>query len=113
MNFYPPPPVITAELYTRIPDEIRCKEESEWRGGFAGGYQNIFLEGPTVDAQGNLYITDIPHGQILKVDHNRQVTRCIKYDGEPNGLAIRRDGKFVVADYKQVSHESLVSFQHD
>ncbi|KPI44945.1 Gluconolactonase [Cyphellophora attinorum] len=85
MNFYSPPPVIKASLHVKIPDAVRCSDESEWRGGFAGGYQNIFLEGPT----------------ILKVDKDKNVTRCIKYDGEPNGMAIRADGKFVVADYKQ------------
>jgi hypothetical protein len=103
MNFYPPPPVIKAELYVRVPDEVRCNEESEWRGGFAGGYQNIFIEGPTIDGEGNLFITDIPHGQIIKIDKERNVTRSIKYDGEPNGMAVRSDGTFVVADYKQVS----------
>jgi len=102
MNFYPIPPVITAELYVRVPDCVRCTEESEWRGGFTGDYQNIFLEGPTVDQNGDLFITDIPHGQILKIDREAKVTRCVKYDGEPNGMAIRSDGKFVVADYKKV-----------
>lgn len=103
MNFYPPPPVIKADLYVRIPDEVRCDEDSEWRGGFAGGYQTIFSEGPTIDEEGNLFTTDIPHGQIIKIDKHQKVTRCIKYDGEPNGMAVRSDGKFVVADYKQVS----------
>lgn len=110
MNFYPVPPVITAEVLCRVPDEVRCTEESEWRGGFAGGYQNVFIEGPTVDLEGNLFITDIPHGQILKVDRNLTVTRCVKYDGEPNGMALRADGKLVVADYKKVaSHSDRIS----
>lgn len=103
MNFYPIPPVIVAEDYVRIPEEVRCTQESEWRGGFTGGYQNIFLEGPLIDKNGDLFITDIPHGQILKVDKELKVSRCIKYDGEPNGMALRSDGKFVVADYKKVS----------
>ena len=96
--------MIKAELYVRLPDEVRCTEESEWRGGFAGGYQNIFIEGPTIDDEGNLFVTDIPHGQIIKIDKDgKAVTRCVKFDGEPNGMALRSDGKFVVADYKQVS----------
>lgn len=102
MNFFNPPPTIKAELYFTVPPSLRCNDESEWRGGFAGGYENIFLEGPTTDDKGNLWITDIPHGRILKFDSDRQGTECIKYDGEPNGMAIRKDGKFVVADYKQV-----------
>ena len=106
MNFYPVPPVLTAEVLVRVPDEVRCTEESEWRGGFAEGYENIFIEGPTVDLEGNLFITDIPHGQILKIDQNLKVTRCVKYDGEPNGMASGADGKLVVADYKKVASHS-------
>ena len=50
MNFYPVPPTIQAELFVRIPDEIRCiDKDSEWRGGFARAFQHIFLEGPVVD----------------------------------------------------------------
>ena len=74
MNFYPVPPVLTAEVLVRVPDEVRCTEESEWRGGFAEGYENIFIEGPTVDLEGNLFITDIPHGQILKIDHHHALS---------------------------------------
>ncbi|KAF2171559.1 hypothetical protein M409DRAFT_63780 [Zasmidium cellare ATCC 36951] len=103
MNFFHPPPTIKAELYLTVPKNLRCSDESEWRGGFAGGYENIFLEGPTADDKGNVWVTDIPHGRILRFDSNRQGTECVKYDGEPNGMAIRRDGKFVVADYKQIS----------
>lgn len=109
MNFYPVPPTVTAEVYARLPDELYCHDDSEWRGGFAGGYNDIFIEGPTWDSKGNLYVTDIPHGRILSVDRGGNVAECIKYDGEPNGMAIRRDGKFVVADYKQVSLPDWVS----
>lgn len=105
MNFYAAPPVVTAEVLLRVPDHVRCHDESEWRGGFSGGYENIFIEGPTIDREGNLFITDIPHGQILRVEKDLKVTRCVKYDGEPNGMAMRGDGKFVVADYKKVSDE--------
>lgn len=106
MNFYPVPPVITAKLHVRVPEDVRSTEESEWRGGFSIGYQNIFLEGPTTNANGDLFITDIPHGQILKVDKQLKVARCVKYDGEPNGMAIQSDGKIVVADYKKVRQQS-------
>ncbi|KAH0335984.1 gluconolactonase, partial [Aureobasidium melanogenum] len=102
MNFYPVPPVIEAQILTRIPEELRCKGESDWRGGFTGAFQNIFLEGPTCDGDGHLYVTDIPYGRILKVDkHTKQITVCVQYDGEPNGMARRKDGKFIVADYKK------------
>lgn len=103
MNFYPVPPEIVAELYVRIPDDLRCTgEPTEWRGGSALPFSGIFLEGPTTDEQGNLFVTDIPYGRILKIDPERNVSECVRWDGEPNGLVIRDDGLFVVADYKQV-----------
>ncbi|KAF4440794.1 Lactonase drp35 [Fusarium acutatum] len=102
MNFYPPPPVIKAEIYLRIPDDKRCLgQESEWRGGFAGSFQHIFLEGPVVDSAGNLYVVDIPYGRILKIDGEKNVTVACTWDGEPNGLVGTTDGDLLVADYKQ------------
>lgn len=104
MNFYPIPPTLTAQVYTRIPEALRCTgQPTEWRGGSALPFSGIFLEGPTTDAQGNIYVTDIPYGRILKIDAEKNITECVRWDGEPNGLVIREDGKFVVADYKQVS----------
>ena len=112
MNFYPVPPVIEARVLTRIPEELRCKGESDWRGGFTGAFQNIFLEGPTCDEDGHLYLTDIPYGRILRIDkHSKQATVCVQYDGEPNGMSLRKDGKFVVADYKKVSSIESNSFE--
>jgi hypothetical protein len=103
MNFYPVPPVIQAEIMVRIPDSMRCSgQPTDWRGGSALPASDIFLEGPVYTKEGNLYITDIPYGRILKVDAQKQVTECVRYDGEPNGLALREDGCMVIADYKQV-----------
>ncbi|KAI9899196.1 hypothetical protein N3K66_005657 [Trichothecium roseum] len=102
MNFYPPPPTITAELYVRIPDGKRCLgEDTEWKGGSAVKFKNIFLEGPVADADGNLFVVDIPYGRILQIDARKQVTECCRWDGEPNGLVGTKDGNLLVADYKQ------------
>ncbi|KAL5046716.1 hypothetical protein BDW71DRAFT_197369 [Aspergillus fruticulosus] len=107
MNFFPLPPVIQAKVYLRIPDSLRCTgQPTEWRGGSAGPASDIFLEGPVCTPDGALYLVDIPYGRILRVDvgkpdGEREVTECVRYDGEPNGLALLRDGRFVVADYKQ------------
>ncbi|KAG7071091.1 hypothetical protein JMJ76_0002329 [Colletotrichum scovillei] len=102
MNFYPVPPIMNAELYVRIPDELRCiGKDTEWRGGFARQFHHIFLEGPVVDDIGNLYVVDIPYGRILKIDPEKAVTVVAEWDGEPNGLAATDDGRLIVADYKQ------------
>jgi hypothetical protein len=112
MNFYSPPPVIKAEVYLRIPDDKRCLgQDSEWTGGFARTFQHIFLEGPVVDDKGNLYVVDIPYGRILKIDGEKNVTVCCKWDGEPNGLVGTKDGTLLVADYKQVIHSPSASSQ--
>lgn len=104
MNFFPVPPTIEAELYVRIPDEVRCTGvRSEW-GDELAGFKGIFLEGPVTDKSGNIYFVDIPFGRILRVDSNKQVTVVATYDGEPNGLAVTPDGDIVIADYKQVSN---------
>lgn len=104
MNFYPPPPTITASLYLRIPDSIRCKDrDSEWRGGFSRPFQHIFLEAPVYTTSGHLYIVDVPYGRILSISPNKEVSIEATWDGEPNGLAVASDGKIAIADYKQVS----------
>lgn len=107
MNFYAPPPVLSAELYLRIPDECRCTgQPSEWRGGFARPFQHIFLEGPVADSQGNLYVVDIPYGRLLRISPEKDVCVCASWDGEPNGLAATSGGTLLVADYKNVSVKS-------
>ncbi|KXJ88340.1 hypothetical protein Micbo1qcDRAFT_123707 [Microdochium bolleyi] len=102
MNFYAPPPTVTAELYVRIPDSLRCiGQETEWRGGFASKFQNIFLEGPVADTEGNLFVVDVPYGRILKIDKTKNVSVAGQWDGEPNGLVGNDDGTLVITDYKQ------------
>lgn len=111
MNFYPVPPTIKAEVYFRVPYVIRClNKDSEWRGGFARQFQWIFLEGPVVDSEGNLYVVDVPYGRILKITPEKEATVFAEWDGEPNGLAVTKEGTIVIADYKQVrvgSHSLL------
>jgi sugar lactone lactonase YvrE len=103
MNFYPVPPVIQAELYVRIPDKLRCPGENpEWQTWSKDPF-DIFLEGPVADKDGGLYVVDIPFGRILYISPSKEVSVCVRYDGEPNGLAATPDGQIVVADYKQVS----------
>lgn len=103
MNFYAPPPTITASLFVRIPEEIRCKNrESEWRGGFARPFQNIFLEGPVYSSSGDLFVVDVPYGRILRISSDKNVTVEAEWDGEPNGLAVDPEGRIAIADYKQV-----------
>jgi len=110
MNFYPPPEVITAEIYYNIPSSLRRQEPTEWAQGFPHKLEGVFLEGPVVNQQGDLFIVDIPYGRILKIDSNKNAETCAEWDGEPNGLAIMHDGRIIVADYKEVSRFKNVVF---
>ncbi|RAL12609.1 SMP-30/gluconolactonase/LRE family protein [Aspergillus homomorphus CBS 101889] len=91
MNFYPPPPIIQAEIYIRIPDSLRrTGQQTEWRPGSANPASDILLEGPIYVSNGDLYLVDVPYGRTLK----------------PNELVVREDGCIVVADYKLVQYNS-------
>ncbi|TKY84708.1 hypothetical protein EX895_005788 [Sporisorium graminicola] len=103
MNFYPAPPEHIAEIFCTIPESLRCTgQQTDWRGGSNPASLSIFLEGPTTDAQGNLYIVDVPFGRILKIDSiTKRIDVEAQWDGEPNGLAITHDGYMLVTDYKR------------
>jgi gluconolactonase len=58
-----------------------------------------FVEGPSFDADGNLYIVDIPFGRIFKITPDAKWSLAVEYEGWPNGLKIGRDGRILVADY--------------
>ena len=61
---------------------------------------DCFIEGPSFDADGNLYIVDIPFGRIFRIAPDRTWSLVVEYDGWPNGLKIAADGRILVADYK-------------
>ncbi|MDB5416101.1 MAG: SMP-30/Gluconolaconase/LRE domain protein [Rubritepida sp.] len=86
-----------------MPAALRRPIVTDWsRANKRGDKVDCFLEGPTFDTQGRLYVTDIPHGRIFRLDTPESWTLIAEYDGEPNGLALHPDGKrMFIADYKQ------------
>ena len=92
------PPVIETEIFARVPDELRVKENPRQQSGVL---RDCFLEGPAFDRDGNLYVTNIPYGQIFRVSPEGAFTLVATYDGEPNGLKIHKHGRLVIADHKQ------------
>jgi gluconolactonase len=101
MSLFPPPAVINTEVFARVPDALRKKRFTEWSKINAGGRElDTFLEGPSFDREGNLYVVDIPNGRIFRSSPRGDFTVVAEYDGEPNGLKIRNDGQIFLADYK-------------
>lgn len=102
MSLYPPPALLDADVWTRMPDVFRIKDTSPaWAAANKPGKQvDSFLEGPSFDRAGNLWVTDIPYGRIFKISPAGDWTLVSEYDGWPNGLKIHRDGRIFLADYK-------------
>jgi len=97
-----PPKLIPTQIFSAMPDEFRRKVRTEWAdANRPGALTDCFIEGPSFDADGNLYIVDIPFGRIFKVTPDKRWSLVVEYDGWPNGLKISRDGRILVADYRQ------------
>ena len=97
-SVYAAPPVIKTEIFARVPDSLRARENPRRQSGVA---RDCFLEGPSFDRDGILYVTNIPYGQIFRVSPVGEFTLVATYDGEPNGLKLHRDGRIFIADHKQ------------
>ena len=99
---FTPPEVIEAQVLTRMPDAWRKPVRSEWADANKPGHVvDCFLEGPAFDRDGNLFLTDIPHGRIFKVTPSGDWQEVTNTGGWPNGIAIHQDGTLWVADYRR------------
>jgi gluconolactonase len=102
MSLYPPPTVIEAEVFTRMPSALRRPRRTEWADFNKAGHPvDCFLEGPSFDRDGNLIVTDIPHGRVFRISPAGEWTQLAEYDGWPNGLKLHRDGRAFITDYKR------------
>jgi gluconolactonase len=96
-----PPKLIPTQVFSAMPDEFRRKVHTEWAdANRPGAATDCFIEGPSFDADGNLYIVDIPFGRIFKISPDRKWSLVVEYDGWPNSLKSGRDGRILVADYR-------------
>jgi gluconolactonase len=96
------PPIIETEVFARLPDSFRRNDGANaWavanRRGLAA---DSFLEGPSFDREGNLYVVDIPYGRVFRISPGGEFTLVAEYDGEPNGLKIAKDGRIFITDYR-------------
>ena len=96
-----PPKLIPTQIFSAMPDEFRRRVRTEWAdANRPGAITDCFIEGPSFDADGNLYIVDIPFGRIFKITPDKMWSLVVEYDGWPNGLKISREGRILVADYR-------------
>ena len=96
------PPEIETRVFSRLPESFRRPgTRTAWADVMTlGGTVDSFLEGPSFDRDGNLYVVDIPYGRIFRIDPAGGWTLVCEYDGEPNGLKFHADGRAFIADHK-------------
>jgi gluconolactonase len=99
---FAPPQTIETEIFARVPDSLRRKDpENAWAmANRRGAPVDCFLEGPSFDRDGNLYVVDVPYGRVFRISPTGEFTLVAEYDGEPNGLKIAKDGRVFITDYK-------------
>ena len=93
---------VPAQEFSRVPEKFRKNKKSAWGDANAAGMElDAFLEGPSFDRAGNLYVTDIPFGRVFRISPAGEWTLVTEYDGEPNGLKIHKDGRIFITDYRR------------
>ncbi len=93
---------IPTEVFAELPQKLRKSGTPSERlaAGKSPTPAGSFLEGPSFDRAGNLYVVDLAFGRIFRVSPKGEFSVEIEYDGEPNGIAIHKDGRIFVADHK-------------
>ncbi len=98
---YAPPETIKAEVFARLPESFdRTGQPAPWiERQTLGASLGSFLEGPSFDRDGFLYVVDIPFGRIFRVSPDGAFALVAEYEGWPNGLKIHKDGRIFIADH--------------
>jgi gluconolactonase len=100
-NPFKPLELIKTNVFSSMPQKYRKKNRTKWSDPNRQFAEvECFLEGPSFDRQGNLYITDIPFGRIFRITPKGEWDLVIQYEGWPNGLKFHKDGRIFVADYR-------------
>lgn len=99
---FEPPKIIETTVFAHLPDKYRLTgKQTPWlKLQRRGENLHSFLEGPSFDRAGNLYVVDVPFGRIFRISPDGVFDLVVEYDGEPNGLKIHQDGRIFVADHK-------------
>jgi gluconolactonase len=101
-NPFQPLDKIKTEVYTSMPAKFRKKSRTAWSDPNRQGAEvECFLEGPSFDRAGNLWIVDIPFGRIFRISPKQEWELIVQYDGWPNGLKFHQDGRAFITCYKK------------
>jgi gluconolactonase len=85
-----------------MPPKHRRKGRTAWSDPNRQGAEvECFLEGPSFDREGDLWIVDIPFGRIFRISPGGEWDLVIQYDGWPNGLKFHKDGRAFITCYKK------------
>ncbi|MFP4483834.1 MAG: SMP-30/gluconolactonase/LRE family protein [Spirochaetaceae bacterium] len=99
MSFYKPPADIYATVWIDLVAELGWTERSnKWVEKFVGKPTHSFLEGPSFDAAGNLYVANFAFGQVVRISPEGRAEVICEYDGAPNGLQVGGDGYIYITD---------------
>jgi sugar lactone lactonase YvrE len=82
--------LIKAEIFTSLPAKFRARRRTTWSDANRQGAEvDSYLEGPSFDRAGNLYVVDIPFGRVFRITPRGEWELVIQYDGWPNGLKLQ------------------------
>jgi gluconolactonase len=96
------PPELSSRVYAELPPKHRQPgRRSDWFFGKDDQQAHSFLEGPAIDREGHLWVSDIPFGRLFRISPEGAWSLALEYDGEPNGLALHRDGRVFIADHRR------------
>ena len=90
MSLFAPPKDLPTTLFVSVVDTLGLKAGADT--------PHSFLEGPSFDRDGNLYVVNAPAGQILRIRPDKRIEVASHYDGIPNGLKIHKSGEIFIAD---------------
>jgi gluconolactonase len=67
-NPFKPLELIKADVFTSLPAQFRNRSRTAWSDPNRQGAEvECFLEGPSFDHEGNLWIVDIPFDRIFRI----------------------------------------------